>query len=58
MIQVSDLLVLNCFKLLLEILMGHDIVVSTQGLNNLFSVLIDSDRLAEIVVAAFICQLV
>lgn len=38
--------ILDCFKLLLKVLVGHDIIVSAQRLDDLFSILVHCDWFA------------
>ena len=56
MINASDFFLLHSFKLLLEIFVGHNLMVAAQGLNDLLPILIDDDRFAEIA-APFIGKL-
>ena len=57
MVDISDLFVLHCLKLLLEVLVRHNLVVTPQRLDYLLPVLVNNDGLAE-VASTFICKLV
>ena len=46
--------IVQCLKVLLEILMTHDVVVAAERLHDLLAVLIDRNRLAEVATAALI----
>ena len=57
MVDISDFFVLHCLKLLLEVLVRHNFVVTPQRLDYLLPVLVHNDGLAE-VASTFICKLV